>query len=98
MDHVTLVEGQIEDGRKLIATLEQKGFPVVAACWIKTVEDPQWFLYIASPVVDARGGLRSYGQVHKIVSQMPQPFCIEPLDVKLIETTDPVTEAVQETL
>ena len=69
---------EIEDGRKLIATLEQKGFPVVAACWVKTVEDPQWFLYLASPVVDARGELRGYGQEHKLdytakTERVPQP-------------------------
>ncbi len=98
MDNVTLVESQIEDGQKLIAELEQQGFPVTAVFWLKTIDDPQWFLYLAASVVDKRRGVKPYGRIQAIVRQMPQPFWIDPLDVKLIGTTEPLTEAILEML
>ncbi len=98
MDNITLVESQIEDGRTLLAELEQRGFPVKAACWLKTTDDPQWFLYIATPIVEKQRGAKPYEQIQAIVREIPQPFWIEPLDVKLIGATEPITKAVLEML
>jgi hypothetical protein len=96
MDQVTLVEAQIEEGRRLIDRLAQEGFSVTVAGWIKTVEDGQWFLYLASPVVDSGGSTKAYRRVFAVMRQMPKPFWIHPLEVKLIGSTTPLAEAVGE--
>jgi hypothetical protein len=96
MDQIILVEAQITDGQKLIEEVVRSGFEVVAACWVKTTESEQWYLYIASPVVDAEGTAKAYRRVHSVVRSMPHPFWIDPFEVKLIGATEPMAEAVRE--
>jgi len=55
VDIITLVERRIDDGRRLIELLTQKGIDVTAAAWVLTSEDGNWFLYIASKDVDKSG-------------------------------------------
>ncbi len=92
MDQATLVTIQIEDGQRLVERLAQGGFSVTAAGWIKASEDGQWFLYLASPVVDKQGDLRAYRQVNPMVRQMPQPFSIDPFEIKLIGAATPLAQ------
>jgi hypothetical protein len=94
MHYVPLVEDQIEDGRRLMARLVAEGFKVTAASWIWDSEDGQWYLFLASPVVDHEGEIKAYRRVHLLMGQMPQPFSLHPLDVKVIEKADPITKDV----
>src|SRR5947209_3032757 len=94
MDTNTLVEKMIDDGQKLVEELPQRGFEVTAAFWIKVNEDEQWYFYIVSPAVDTEGPAQAYGRLHTLIRQMPQPFWIDPLEVKLIEPDDPIARDV----
>jgi hypothetical protein len=94
MDRATLVESQIEDGEKLIHRLIEDGFPVTVAAWIKESESGSWYLYIASPVVDQDVRFGGYRRLHALMRQMPQPFWLDLFAVKLLETTDSLTEAL----
>ncbi len=95
MDQIPLVEHVIQDGQKLVDRLIQEGFPVIAAGWIKVSESSQWHLYIISPVVENEGRNKGYRRVHAVVRQMQaEDSWIEPLDVKLMDPTDPVAEAL----
>lgn len=87
MDNFPLVTDQIDDGKKFVAALVGAGFPVTASAWIKADGDGQWYLYIASPVVDKQGETKAYRRIHPIIFNMPPPFCVEPFGVKLIKTT-----------
>jgi hypothetical protein len=92
MDYVPLVETQIEDGRQLMARLAAAGVEVIAASWIWDDEDGQWYLFLASPVVDRLGEIKAYRRVQPLIRQMPAPFSLQPFDVKLIEVADPITK------
>jgi hypothetical protein len=94
MDQITLVNEQIMDGQRLVELLANEGFSVTAACWLKTSEDGQWFLYLASPVVDEEGPLKAYRRVHPLIRRMSNS-CIDPFEVKLIGTNDPIAEALR---
>jgi hypothetical protein len=96
MDQLTLVANQITDGQRLAEKLAQNGFEVTAAGWIRTTEDGQWFLYLVSPVVDEKGPLGAYRRVNALLRQMPQPFSVHSLDVKLIGPTEPIAEGIQD--
>ncbi len=85
MDTNTLVEKMIDDGQKLVEELPQRGFEVTAVFWLKANEDEQWYFYIVSPAVDTDGLILAYRRLHTLIRQMPQPFWIDPLEVKLIE-------------
>jgi hypothetical protein len=94
MDTDTLVEKLIDDGRKLIEELPQRGFEVAAAFWVKSSEDAPWRFYIVSPIVDTEGLTKAYRRLHPLVRAMPQPFWIDPLEIKLIAPSDALARDV----
>jgi hypothetical protein len=89
----TLVESQIDDGLNLIEQLARDGFEVSAAGWVKQYE-ADWFLYIVSPVVDADGIAKAYRRVQTALRGMPEPFWVDPFDVKLIGPGDRLARAM----
>jgi hypothetical protein len=95
MDSNTLVDQQVEDGRKLITTLRSEGFPVVAAGWLQESDGGQWFLYIASPEVDANGHKAAYGALNAIYRKIG-PLWVRPLEIKLVGADHPVAKAVED--
>jgi hypothetical protein len=94
VDTDTLVENLIDDGQKLLERLPQQGFQVTAAFWIRPAEDDAWRFYIASPVVEKEGLTQAYRRLHTLIRQLPQPFWIDPLEVKLIGETNPIAQGV----
>jgi hypothetical protein len=94
VDQIPLVEQQIADGKRFVERLLQEGFPVTAACWVKESDGRRWYLYLISPFVDARGALEAYRRILPVAQQMPQPFEVNPLEIKAIETKEPVGKAV----
>ncbi|RIK76307.1 MAG: hypothetical protein DCC68_19615 [Planctomycetota bacterium] len=89
MDTATLVEEQIDAGKRFVAHLEKSGFPVDVALWALASEDGQWSLYIASPVVDANGTSAAYARVFPELSRSQESW-ITPFDIKLIGSQHPI--------
>jgi hypothetical protein len=94
MDKDTLVENRLDDGRKLVEELPRRGFDVAAAFWLQPSEYGKWSFTIVSPVVDAEGIAAAYRQLHPLVRAMPQPFGIDPLEIKLIGPSHPIARDV----
>ena len=89
MDQAILVENQIDDGQTLIDLLVKGGFNVTAACWLRTSEEGQWFLYIASKDVDAGGRGAGYAAMHGAIKQMTDPW-LSIFEVKFIGAEEPI--------
>jgi hypothetical protein len=98
MDQGVLVEMQVDEGKRLIERLVEKGVPVTAACWLKETEDGQWFLYLATPLVDDEGAtLAAYRRVNAVIRQMEShPFRIDPLEIKVVAPGSAVGKAVSD--
>jgi len=96
MDQGTLVEQLIDDGRKLIEQLLQKGEDIKAAAWIKTSEDGTWFLYLALPGIDDEGPRIAYRRISVVERQMPQPFLLDWKDVKVIDSKNRLAVAAMD--
>jgi hypothetical protein len=94
MDTETLVEKLIDDGRRLIEELPQRSFEATAAFWLKTDEDAPWRFYIVSPLVETEGLTKAYRRLHPLVRAMPQPFWIDPLEIKLIAPSSALAQDV----
>lgn len=90
MDTITLVSEMLNDGERLVKQLPLEGFPATAAFWIKPLEDDRWYFYIVSPLVESEGLVKAYRRLHPVIRQMPQPFRIDPLEVKLIGPSNPL--------
>jgi len=74
--------------------LPQEGFEVTAGFWLRPAEGGEWLFYVASPTVERDGLSAAYRRLHTVIRGMPQPFWIDPLEVKLIGETNPITKDV----
>jgi hypothetical protein len=92
MDTDTLVEDRIRDGRKLVEELARQGFDLTAALWLQASDDGKWRFYIVSSMVDDDGLTKAYRKLHPLVRAMPQPFWIDPLEIRLIGPTNPIAQ------
>lgn len=101
MDSASLVKEQVTGGYKLLNKLRDQGFEVLAACWAKTEEDGQWYLYIVSPRVDTDGRSATYDIVLETLLEMEDEWTdtferIGPLDVKVLRPNQPLARALLE--
>jgi hypothetical protein len=95
MDQGTLVEMQIEAGQRLIDRLVEEGIPITAAAWIKESESGLWFLYLVTPLASEDTDTRpTYRRVNAVLHQMPQPFWVEPLEIKVVGPDSGVGKAL----
>jgi hypothetical protein len=93
MDQVTLVENLIADGQKLLERLAHEREDVRAAGWIKTSEEGMWLLYLALPGVKKAGTRDAYRRIQAVIRGMPQPFWLRLVDVKVIDSANPLAVA-----
>ena len=93
MDRGPLVEMQIDDGAKIVEAIREGGFDAPAAWWMKASEEGEWFLYIASRVVDDRGIAAAYRLAHSLIRPLGTLW-VEWSDVKLVSPENPVAKDV----
>jgi hypothetical protein len=93
MDQATLVGHQIDDVTRLVDQLRRDGFDPKAAFWLYTSESDQWYLYLASAVVDREGIAEAYKAAYRTMKQLPD-LRIDRYQVKLVAPDDPVAKAV----
>ena len=93
MDTDALVMNRVDEGGKIVDHLREGGFEVAAAFWLKASWDGKWRFYIASPIVDKEGSTQAYRQLHPFVQTMPRQW-IGPLQIRLIETANPIAKDV----
>jgi hypothetical protein len=94
----TLVERQIDDGRKLVEQLPQHGFDVLAGMWLKTADDGAWHFHLISPRVDAAGHLVAYRELLAALRAMASISSIHPLEITLVGPSSPLGQAVMAAL
>ena len=94
MDRTELVVEQCDEGERLVEQLQTDEFNIEAAAWIKTSDDGQWFLYLASKMVDEKGLAAAYRVVQAAIRQMSRRY-LDPFDVKLVSASHPLVSDVQ---
>jgi hypothetical protein len=94
MDKNALVIEEIDAGAELIRRF-QEYIPVEAAFWLNPSEDGAWALYIASPQMDVAKYDRGFAEILRIVRELQTPY-IDPFQVRLIGTDDPIAKAAGE--
>jgi hypothetical protein len=93
MDSDSLVDWRIDAGQRVIRRLVQDGFNVDAAFWTRTADDACWILYIASPVVEAKGPAGAYRDLQASLQHL-EGIPVSLSDVTLIGREDPITRDV----
>lgn len=78
MYKTTLVEADIEDGKRVVSILEDLGLKVTAAFWSNSEEDDDWHLVVVSPDVAEKGSTYVYKQafapLHSLDTGSPRPL------------------------
>ena len=89
MDTATLVNNQIDDGKKLVKHLRSAGVDVQVAFWALTTDEGIWHLFIASPLVDKVGLAEAYQKVYSELRSIHVQWIVRS-DIKLISDKSPI--------
>ena len=91
MDQDTVVNEQIESGKRLIDKLNDERFEVHVAFWARLTDEEKWYLYLASPFVDENGPTVAYRRVFGVMRNMTDLW-VDPFEVRVIGTNDSLTQ------
>jgi hypothetical protein len=84
MDKTTLVKEYIEEGKRIIESLDQKSLDISAAMWFYLQDLDEWRLFIASPAVDDKGPKEVYSIVQSVLGKAELPFELTINDISII--------------
>lgn len=87
-----LVTVNLVAGWRLITALHEDGFSISVAFWAQLVDENEWTLYIASPIVTEKGPLASYRQLRSIRTDALDRG-IDSLSVNLLGSDNPIAKA-----
>lgn len=83
---------QIDAGARLVNEFDAYA-PLRAAFWLKSKDEGEWFLYLASDRIDDTNFDRAYGEVLRLTSKSPSPW-LDPFQVKVVAADDPLAKDV----
>jgi hypothetical protein len=84
MDTTILVEKNIEEGKRLIETLDKTDFEVWAALWFYSSDSKEWQLLIASPFVEKKDLEKAYSFIRSVLEQLSPPSEISTMDISAV--------------
>jgi hypothetical protein len=69
MATATLVNNDIEIGRRIVAALTRASIPVTVYLWAFIPQLQEWQFMVATPLVDTKGPLAAYGEVNRALQK-----------------------------
>jgi len=69
MATATLVDSDIEIGRRIVAALTRASIPVTVYLWAFIPQLQEWQFMVATPLVDTKGPLAAYSEVNKVLQR-----------------------------
>jgi hypothetical protein len=97
MDTELLVDSRIDDGLRFVTQLGRDAFEVVLAFWVRTSEEGSWYLYLASPAVDAERIGDAYRIAYASLNKLPDSS-LSLSDIRLVHPDHPIAQDVREIL
>lgn len=97
MVKTSLVESDIEGGRRLVKALSELDthFRVLAAFWIYLPETMEWRLIIATPLIDQKGPFSSYTHVQRVLRSLNPPPSITLQDISVVSPRDKLAKVIK---
>jgi hypothetical protein len=90
----TLVEKDIEAGRRLLEELDKEKTDIGAALWYYLDDDDRWRLLLASRVVDTQGPLAAYKLVQNALAKLSKDQKLELADMSMVSPSDDRIQAI----
>lgn len=94
MDRGPLVNEEIDDGSTLAREFNTFA-PVKVAFWVKSSEEDQRYLYLASDEINDSNFDVAYGEVIRLTNDLDLPY-LDPFRVKVVSSNDPLAVAAAE--
>ncbi len=69
MATATLVNNDIEIGRRIVSALTRASIPVTVYLWAFIPQLQEWQFMVATPLLDTKGPLAAYGEVNKALQK-----------------------------
>ncbi len=69
MATATLVNNDIEIGRRIVSALTRASIPVTVYLWAFIPQLQEWQFMVATPLVDTKGPLAAYGEVNRALQK-----------------------------
>jgi hypothetical protein len=69
MATATLVNNDIEIGRRIVTALTRASIPVTVYLWAFIPQLQEWQFMVATPLIDTKGPLAAYGEVNKALQK-----------------------------
>lgn len=97
MVKTSLVESEIEEGKKLLDELKKidTGFPVRSAFWFYRPESLDWRLFIATPLVDQKGPASAYADIQDALRTLGTPLWISMQDISVVSPNDKLVRVIK---
>ena len=92
MDKAPLVMDEIAAGEAFIKRLNDHA-PVKAACWLRSDEGGERYLYVALDGLNENNTDIAYGEVIRVTQEMKDHY-VDPFRVKLVSMNDPIAGAI----
>ena len=92
MDKAALVEADVQEGRRLIQALDEKGFSLRAALWFYLPDLAEWRLLLGSPLVDTDGPKLAYRRVQAVLTRMSPPSRLTLQSISIVSARDPLIQ------
>jgi hypothetical protein len=90
LDKTELVAKDIESGRRLTDALQQSSIPLSASMWFYDPNAAEWWLMIASPMVDTSGSRATYTAIQKVLRGLDPPTDLVFRKISVVSPTEPL--------
>lgn len=98
VDKTTLVEQDIENGRKLIEALGRINFHIQTALWLYDSESQEWRLTIATPLVDEQGPRFAYTEIQTVLLSMMPPLPLSLQNISVISAESKLSKSLKKAI
>lgn len=92
----TLVEADIEQGRKVLEALDKSRIKVRSALWLYDPVASSWQLLLALPTVNKNGPLDTYRKIREALSEHDVVFPI--WNIKVLRSTDDLPKLLRKAI
>jgi len=95
MATTALVDRDLDIGRKILGVLDLAGITVNVAFWAHVPQISEWQLFIATPLVDAKGPRLAYEQVLRVLKDAGMESQLPWRRIFLRSPKDPVLRSLE---
>jgi hypothetical protein len=93
MVKTTLVEKDIQEGKRILTALDKRGLQISAALWLYFSGNEEWKFTIAVPMIKREGPIKTYRFIRSVLAALRPP--LKQVSLENITAVKPENEIIQ---